>query len=72
MKTIIYKKIKNLAGMATVDSYLNKYPDCVEKIKQFDYLIPYSRTSLVLNGKVLRVSGCIFDLDEQTLKILTE
>ena len=70
MKTIIYKKIKGLAGMATTYDYLINYPDCVEEVKDFDYLIPSIKTSLILEGETLRVSCSIFDLDEQTLKIL--
>jgi len=72
MKTIIYKKIKKLAGMATTYDYLTKYAHCVEEVKSFDYLVPHFKTTLVLDGKPLRPTGFIFDLDEQILKILID
>lgn len=72
MKTIIYKKIKKLAGMATTYDYLTKYSDCVEEVESFNYLIPIFKGSLILDGKPLRVTGFIFDLDEETLKILID
>jgi hypothetical protein len=72
MKTIIYKKIKKLAGMASTYDYLIKYTDCVEEVKSLDYLVPIFKGALVLDGKPIRQTGFIFDLDEETLKILID
>lgn len=69
MKTIIYKKIKPLAGMASTYDYISR-PHCVEEIQKFDYLVPTEKLTLVLKGEKLSISGVIFELDTQTLKIL--
>jgi len=70
MKTIIYKKTKELAGMATTYDYIVKYSDSSKELKSLDYLIPEVKGKLILEGKELMVIGSIFDLDDRTFKIL--
>ncbi len=72
METIIYRKTRDLAGMASTKDYLIKYPDCVEEIKRISYLVPYLNTTLILNGESLYVIGSIVDLDSNILKILID
>lgn len=69
MKTVIYSKVKNLAGMADIYDYLINHPNCVEELATLDYLIPL-KTTLIFRGNRVNVIGSIFDTDSQTLKIL--
>lgn len=70
MKTIVYRRIKKLAGMASTYNYVVEHPHCVMEIKSLDYLVPAQNTTLVLEGERLKVLGLLFDMDSQTLKIL--
>ncbi len=72
METIIYKKIQELAGIASTKDYLIKYSECVKEVKRIDYLVPYLNTTLILNGESLYVIGSIVDLDSNILKILID
>ena len=72
MKTIIYKKLNKLAGMASTYDYIVKYPKSVIEVKTLDYMVPYQNATLILNNERLHVSGSLFDIDDQILKILID
>ena len=59
-----------MAIPVTSNYHIPKFWD--DEFKTLDYIVPYQNTTLILNNERLRISGLLFDIDDQILKILID